>query len=78
MVIIGGLGTLYGPLVGAALVIPLNMFLRAWLGAAVSGLYLVVYGLVLVIVVLYAREGLWAEVRRRLPRPRPVSLKEPA
>jgi branched-chain amino acid transport system permease protein len=78
MVIIGGLGTLYGPLIGAALVIPLNMFLRAWLGAAVSGLYLVVYGLVLVVVVLYAREGLWAEVRRRLPRRERPPLREAA
>lgn len=64
MVIIGGLGTLLGPLVGAALIVPLNMFLRAWLGAAVSGLYLVIYGLVLVLVVLFARQGIVAEVRR--------------
>ncbi len=78
IVIIGGLGTLFGPLIGAALVIPLNMFLRAWLGAAVSGLYLVVYGFVLVLVVLYAREGVWAEVRRRLRPAGPRSVQEPA
>lgn len=66
IVIIGGLGTLLGPLIGATLIVPLNMFLRAWLGAAVSGLYLVVYGLVLVLVVLYARQGLVAEAQRLL------------
>lgn len=69
--IIGGLGTLLGPVVGAALIIPLNMFLRAWLGASFTGLYLVVYGLVLIVVVLYARQGLVAETRRRLRRWRP-------
>jgi branched-chain amino acid transport system permease protein len=77
IVIIGGLGTLWGPLIGAALIIPLNMFLRAWLGAAVSGLYLVVYGVVLVLVVLYAREGVVAEVQRRRRRAAPP-LPEPA
>jgi branched-chain amino acid transport system permease protein len=77
MVIIGGLGTLLGPLIGAALIVPLNMFLRAWLGAAVSGLYLVIYGLVLVLVVLFAREGIVAELGRRTRR-RPVPRESPA
>jgi len=68
--IIGGLGTLLGPVLGAALIIPLNMFLRAWLGASYAGLYLVVYGLVLVLVVLYARQGLVVEARGWLSRRR--------
>jgi len=68
--IIGGLGTLLGPVIGAALIIPLNMFLRAWLGASYAGLYLVVYGLVLVLVVLYARQGLVVEARGWLTRRR--------
>ena len=68
--IIGGLGTLLGPVIGAALIIPLNMFLRAWLGASYAGLYLVVYGLVLVLVVLYARQGLVVEARGWLSRRR--------
>jgi len=70
--IIGGLGTLLGPVIGAALIIPLNMFLRAWLGASLTGLYLVVYGLVLVLVVLYARQGLVVEARGWLARRRAV------
>ena len=77
MVIIGGLGTLLGPLIGAALIVPLNLFLRAWLGAAVSGLYLVIYGLVLVLVVLFAREGIVAELQRRTRR-RSVPRESPA
>jgi branched-chain amino acid transport system permease protein len=68
--IIGGLGTLLGPVVGAALIIPLNMFLRAWLGSSLAGLYLVVYGLVLILVVLYARQGLVVETRGWLTRRR--------
>lgn len=63
MVIIGGLGTWIGPLLGAALITPLNIFLRAWLGAAASGLYLVFYGIVLVLVVLFMRQGIAVETR---------------
>jgi branched-chain amino acid transport system permease protein len=74
MVIIGGLGTLLGPAIGAALMIPLNMFLRAWLGASVSGLYLVFYGLVLVLVVLFAPQGLVLEARRLVRKAVPPRL----
>ncbi len=71
--IIGGLGTLLGPVIGAALIIPLNMFLRAWLGSSLAGLYLVVYGVVLILVVLYARQGLVVEARDWLTRRRPAA-----
>jgi branched-chain amino acid transport system permease protein len=73
MVIIGGLGTLLGPIIGAALIISLNMLLRAWLGSAVSGLYLVIYGVVLVLVVLFARQGLVVEARTMLRRRAPAA-----
>jgi branched-chain amino acid transport system permease protein len=76
MAIIGGLGTLLGPVMGAALIIPLNMFLRAWLGSSLTGLYLVVYGMVLVLVVLYARQGLIVEARGWLTRRRPAPALE--
>jgi branched-chain amino acid transport system permease protein len=73
MAIIGGLGTLLGPVIGAALIIPLNMFLRAWLGSSLAGLYLVVYGVVLILVVLYARQGLVVEARGWFTRRRAPS-----
>jgi branched-chain amino acid transport system permease protein len=76
MAIIGGLGTLLGPVIGAALIVPLNMFLRAWLGSSLTGLYLVVYGLALVLVVLYARQGLVVETRVWLARRRRVPALE--
>jgi branched-chain amino acid transport system permease protein len=68
MVIIGGLGTWLGPLLGSALITPLASFLRAWLGAAASGLYLVFYGVVLVLVVLFMKQGIAVEARVRLRR----------
>lgn len=68
MAIIGGLGTWVGPLLGAVLIIPLAIFLRAWLGAAASGLYLVFYGMILVIVVLFMRQGIVVETRQAFRR----------
>ncbi len=81
MAIIGGLGTWVGPLLGAVLITPLSIFLRAWLGAAASGLYLVFYGIILIVVVLFMRQGIAVEsrlaIRRWLPLPGQVARGEP-
>lgn len=68
--LIGGVGTLYGPLAGALLIIPLEFFLRATLGGAVPGANLLILGALLVIFALFMRRGvigaaqtLWARVR---------------
>ncbi len=58
MAIIGGLGTLWGPVVGAILIIPLSEFMRAWLGGVGQGLHLVIYGLIMVVVVIVSPGGL--------------------
>ena len=56
--IIGGLGTVVGPLYGAFLLTPLDVFLRAWLGGVSAGLNFIVYGLVLMVAVKYFPKGL--------------------
>lgn len=56
--LIGGLGTLSGPLVGTVLVLPLAELARGWLGDAGSGVHGLVYGLVLVAFVLTIPQGL--------------------
>jgi branched-chain amino acid transport system permease protein len=62
--IIGGLGTALGPVIGSVLLTPLSMFLRAWFGGGYAGLHLLIYGIVLIVVVLFVREGLVALLRR--------------
>ncbi len=62
--IIGGLGTALGPVIGSVLLTPLSMFLRAWFGGGYAGLHLLIYGIVLIVVVLFVRDGLVALVRR--------------
>lgn len=71
--VVGGLGTVRGPVLGAGLLFPLGEILRGEFGD-LAGLHLVVFGLVIVIVVLYAPTGLSGLItriggRRRIPRP---------
>ncbi len=58
MAIIGGLGTVWGPVAGAFLVVPLQETLQAKLGGELQGLHLVVYGTVLIVVVILLPQGI--------------------
>ncbi len=61
--IIGGLGTVTGPILGAFLLTPLDVFLRAWLGGVSAGLNFIVYGLVLMVAVKYFPLGIFGWVK---------------
>jgi branched-chain amino acid transport system permease protein len=56
--ILGGVGTLAGPWLGAALLIPLAEGMRVALGASGRGLDLLLYGLAIVLVSLFLPRGL--------------------
>ena len=56
--LIGGIGTVTGPLFGAALLVPITEFARAELGSEALGLHGFVYGVVLVLVVLLMPNGI--------------------
>jgi branched-chain amino acid transport system permease protein len=58
--IIGGIGTIFGPVVGAIAIAPLSEMLRAWLGQA----HALVYGILVVVVILFMPEGVLGFVRR--------------
>ena len=69
MAIIGGMATAIGPFVGSLLITSLESYLRATMGggqAAQTGIYLIVYGVLLIIVVRFVPQGLATEVGRRL------------
>jgi branched-chain amino acid transport system permease protein len=59
--IIGGMGTALGPYLGSLLITSLETYLRATLSGVKSGftgIYLIVYGVVLILVVRFVPEGL--------------------
>ncbi len=63
--VLGGLGTLWGPLVGAALLTPLSELSRSYLGGSGSGVDLVLYGALIMLVALLRPQGLVGLARRR-------------
>jgi branched-chain amino acid transport system permease protein len=71
MAVIGGVGHVWGALAGAAVVKVLEDQLQAWLPRLMgsSGNYeVIVFGILLVLVLKYARDGVWAFIEQRLPR----------
>lgn len=68
MSIIGGQGTIFGPVLGAVLLAPLAEITRGHLGGSLPGLHIVVYGVVLILAVLYLPKGLIDPLRRLLAR----------
>jgi branched-chain amino acid transport system permease protein len=62
--IIGGIGTVFGPVVGACFMIPLDVLLRGWLGGVFSGLNFVIYGLVLICAVRYFPIGIFGWLKK--------------
>lgn len=61
----GGKYTLLGPTIGAAIIVPLSEYLRYTLGGIYVGLHRVLFGLVLVIIVLFLPQGIWGKIDER-------------
>jgi branched-chain amino acid transport system permease protein len=61
--LVGGAGSLWGPLIGAAIMVPVSEVLDATVGDQLPGIQGVVYGAALVLIMMYAPEGLYWRVR---------------
>jgi branched-chain amino acid transport system permease protein len=57
LALIGGIGTISGPVLGAFLVIPSESYLRASLGGGLPGMHLVVLGIAMLLAALFMRHG---------------------
>ncbi len=72
--LIGGLGTIYGPLLGALVIIPLENWLRAEIGGTLPGANLIVLSLFLIGAALFMKHGIVGvgrAIAARVRRPRP-------
>ena len=72
MTVVGGVGYVWGALVGAGLIKLLDDYLQVLLPALIgtSGSYeVIVFGIALVLVLKYLPDGLWSVVARYLPHP---------
>jgi branched-chain amino acid transport system permease protein len=56
--IVGGIGTLWGPVLGAAVLEPSSALVQSWLGGAHGGVQLTIYAVLLIVVILWRPDGL--------------------
>jgi len=56
--VLGGIGTLWGPVLGAAILIPMTELTRSFIGGSGRGVDLIVYGALIVLISLALPRGL--------------------
>lgn len=66
MAMFGGIGVFWGPVVGAAVLVPLAETLNAQLGNILPGIQGVVYGFAIILITLLAPEGIYWSIRDHL------------
>src|SRR5262245_9643979 len=76
----GGVGVYWGPVIGAAILVPLAETLHAELGDIVPGIQGVVYGIAIIAIILLAPDGIYWRIRdrfaaRRAAAPVPATLR---
>jgi branched-chain amino acid transport system permease protein len=62
--LIGGRGSIAGPLLGALLLRPVSDFSRIYFGATLPGLHLIIFGIVLILVMIYQPRGIQEPLSR--------------
>ena len=65
---LGGAGTLFGPLLGALILIPLQTATNTWFGGGGSGLTYILYGGIIVVIARFEPGGLFELWHRLAPR----------
>jgi ABC-type branched-subunit amino acid transport system ATPase component/ABC-type branched-subunit amino acid transport system permease subunit len=74
----GGIGVFWGPVIGAAILVPLAETLNAQLGNVLPGIQGVVYGLAIIFITLLAPEGIYWSVRDRFSSRRAARVPAPS
>jgi len=66
MAMLGGAGSLWGPIIGAAFLVPLDRFLGSWLGGqkGLIGLDFMIYAMLIMVVSAYQPRGIWGIIEQ--------------
>lgn len=78
--LLGGMGTVAGPIIGAFILIPLAELSRAYFGGMVQGLHLIIYGVSLLLIILFLPEGIIGrlnKIKKRLASPEEMAAEKP-
>lgn len=73
LALFGGVGSLWGPVIGAVVLVPLAEGLNAQLGSVLPGIQGVVYGVAIIAIILWAPEGVYWRLRDRLGKAKSAS-----
>jgi branched-chain amino acid transport system permease protein len=65
---LGGASTVLGPVVGAAVLVPLSEYSRAWLGYKGTGMDMIIYGTLITLISMYQPNGVWGAITNRMRR----------
>ncbi|MGA7327417.1 MAG: branched-chain amino acid ABC transporter permease [Rhodomicrobium sp.] len=79
--IVGGVGTLWGPVIGTLLLEPASALIQSELGATQGGIQLTLYAVILIVIILWQPEGLlgmFASAYKRIAQRSPAAGKQPA
>ncbi|HEX3413289.1 MAG TPA: branched-chain amino acid ABC transporter ATP-binding protein/permease [Stellaceae bacterium] len=74
LALFGGVGSLWGPVIGAVVLVPLAEGLNGELGDVLPGIQGVVYGVAIILIILGAPEGVYWRLRDRFAKPRSAPL----
>jgi branched-chain amino acid transport system permease protein len=72
MAMLGGAGSLWGPIIGAGVLIPLKSYLKEWLGATAGlvGIDLILYSVIIMLISAVEPRGIWGVVEKARRRKR--------
>ena len=56
---LGGAGSIMGPVIGAAILIPISEVTRVWLGFKGTGMDMIIYGTLIMLISVYQPKGVW-------------------
>jgi branched-chain amino acid transport system permease protein len=56
---LGGAGSIMGPVIGAAILLPISEFTRMWLGYKGTGIDMMIYGTLIMLISVYQPKGVW-------------------
>ncbi|MFQ5958655.1 MAG: branched-chain amino acid ABC transporter permease, partial [Alphaproteobacteria bacterium] len=67
MTMLGGVGTLWGPIIGAAVLLPISEMTRIYFGGSGGAEDLMIYGALIVAISIFYPKGLIGLIRKAFP-----------
>jgi len=65
MALVGGVFYVFGPTIGAAILVPIGEYLRITLGGTYAGAHLVIYGIIMILTILFMPKGIYGMLREK-------------